>query len=143
MKRGSPESSAITKALREDSAIILGGSIDELIPLANEFAAEHVNLQTRDDAAVLKRLRHGGAIFVGPWSPVAAGDYVAGPSHCLPTNTTARFSSGISVYEFLKRSSVVRYSAEGLAADAEAIVALATAEQLAGHAASVHARSAD
>ena len=74
---------------------------------------------------------------------MAAGDYIAGPSHCLPTNTTARFSSGISVYEFLKRSSIVEYSAEGLAADAEAIVALATAEQLVGHAASVHARSAD
>jgi len=92
---------------------------------------------------VLARLHHAGAVFIGPFSPVAAGDYVAGPSHCLPTNTTARFSSGISVYEFLKRGSVVKYSAEGLAADADAIVALATAEHFAGHAASVHARSAD
>jgi hypothetical protein len=83
-----------------------------------------VNVQTSDD--------HGGAraadarrrVFLGPYSPVAAGDYVAGPSHCLPTNTTARFSSGISVYEFLKRGSVVRYAPEGLANDADAIVAL-------------------
>src|SRR5439155_6521390 len=134
---------AIVAALRSSSAIIVDPSIDRLIDLANRFAAEHVNLQTRDDASVLAKLHHAGAIFLGPYSPVAAGDYVAGPSHCLPTNTTARFSSGISVHEFLKRSSVVRYSAEGLAADAEAIVALATAEQLAGHAASVHARSAD
>src|SRR5215212_8471387 len=117
--------------------------MDRLIELANRFAAEHVNLQTADDQAVLAKLVHAGAVFVGPFSPVAAGDYVAGPSHCLPTNTTARFSSGISVYEFLKRSSVVRYTAEGLANDADAIVALATAEQLAGHAASVHARSSD
>jgi histidinol dehydrogenase len=134
---------AIKKALAETSAIVVGSSMDELIGLANRFAAEHVSLQTKDPDAVLKKLRHAGAVFIGPFSPVAAGDYVAGPSHCLPTNTTARFSSGISVYEFLKRSSVVQYNADGLAEDADAIIALATAEQLAGHAASVTARAAD
>ncbi len=132
---------AIEKALADSSAIIVAGSMDELIGLANEFAAEHVNIQTKDDAAVLAKLAHAGAVFLGPWSPVAAGDYVAGPSHCLPTNTTARFSSGISVYEFLKRGSVVRYDKPGLDADAPAIVALAKAEGLDGHAASVAARS--
>ena len=106
---------AAEKALDDHSAIIVGNSMDELIDLADRFAAEHVNLQTKDDAAVLSKLKNAGAVFVGPYSPVAAGDYVAGPSHCLPTNTTARFSSGISVYEFLKRSSVVKYEAEGLA----------------------------
>ena len=95
------------------------------------------------DQAVLAKLMHAGAVFLGPYSPVAAGDYVAGPSHCLPTNTTARFSSGISVYEFLKRSSVVRYAPEGLANDAPAIVALAEAEGLDAHAASVRTRGAD
>jgi histidinol dehydrogenase len=90
---------------------------------------------------VLKKLTHAGAVFVGPWSPVAAGDYVAGPSHCLPTNTTARFSSGVSVYEFLKRSSVVTYDQAGLAADAPAIVSLANAEDLDGHAASIEVRN--
>ena len=134
---------AILNALRDRSGIVVEPSLDKLIDCANQFAAEHVSLQVRDPDAVLARLVHAGAVFIGPFSPVAAGDYVAGPSHCLPTNTTARFSSGISVYEFLKRGSVVQYGAEGLAADAEAIVALATAEQLAGHAASVHARSAD
>ena len=74
---------------------------------------------------------------------MAAGDYVAGPSHCLPTNTTARFSSGISVYEFLTRSSVERYTREGIAADADAIITLANAEGLDGHAASVRIRIAD
>ena len=131
---------AIVNALRDRSGIIVDSSMDRLIDLANRFAAEHVSVQVRDESAVLNRLIHAGAVFLGPFSPVAAGDYVAGPSHCLPTNTTARFSSGISVYEFLKRSSVVRYDAEGLAQDAKAIVALATAEQLAGHAASVNAR---
>jgi len=99
-----------------------------------------VNIQTKDDAAILAKLRHAGAIFLGPYSPVAAGDYVAGPSHCLPTNTTARFSSGVSVYEFLKRSSVARYESAGIAADAPAIVELARAEGLDAHAASVEVR---
>src|SRR5436305_10659838 len=115
----------------------------ELIELANQFAAEHVNIQTHDDDAVLKKLRFGGAVFLGPWSPVAAGDYVAGPSHCLPTNTTARFASGVSVYEFLKRSSVAHYDEPGLKADAPSIIALAEAEHLDGHAASVRVRIAD
>jgi histidinol dehydrogenase len=132
--------SAIEKSLSADSAIILCPTMDEAIALADRFAAEHVNLQTRDNDAALAKLRHAGAVFVGPYSPVAAGDYVAGPSHCLPTNTTARFSSGISVYEFLKRTGVARYEASGLAADAPAIIAMAEAEHLDGHAASVAAR---
>jgi histidinol dehydrogenase len=131
---------AIEQALQNESAIIVGNSIDELIELANRFAAEHVNVQTRDDVGVLAKLTHAGAVFIGANSPVAAGDYVAGPSHCLPTNTTARFSSGISVYEFLKRSSVVRYDATGIANDADAIIALANAEHLDAHAASVLVR---
>ena len=131
---------AIKKALHKDSAILIGASLDELIEWANRFAAEHVNVQTKDDDAVLARLRHGGAVFLGRYSPVAAGDYVAGPSHCLPTNTTARFSSGVSVYEFLKRGSLERYTAEGLTKDAAAIIALAEAEGLDAHAASVRIR---
>ena len=131
---------AIEKALRDHSAVLVGDDMDALIHLANRFAAEHVNLQVRDADAVLAKLRHAGAVFVGPHAPVAAGDYVAGPSHCLPTNTTARFASGVSVYEFLKRTSVVRYDPAGLAADAAAIVSLAEAEGLDGHAASVRIR---
>jgi histidinol dehydrogenase len=131
---------AAEKAIKGHSAIILDESMDRLIELANRFAAEHVNLQTRDDRAVLEKLTNAGAIFLGPYSPVAAGDYVAGPSHCLPTNTTARFTSGVSVYEFLKRSSVVRYDPAGLRADAEAIITLAEAEHLDGHAQSVRIR---
>jgi histidinol dehydrogenase len=136
-------SDAIKKALAERSAIIVDADLNSLIRWADRFAAEHVSLQVKDPERVLKKLHNAGAIFIGPFSPVAAGDYVAGPSHCLPTNTTARFSSGISVYEFLKRSSVVKYDAEGLSEDADAIIALATAEQLAGHAASVQARACD
>jgi histidinol dehydrogenase len=132
---------AIARALKEKSAIIVDADLERLIGLANRFAAEHVNVQTRDDAAVLKQLTHAGAVFLGPWSPVAAGDYVAGPSHCLPTNTTARFSSGVSVYEFLKRSSVVRYEPGGIRADVPAITTLAEAEHLDAHAASARKRA--
>lgn len=131
---------AIEKALASDSAIIVHPSMDRLIELSNRFAAEHVNIQTRDDQSVLAKLDNAGAVFVGPYSPVAAGDYIAGPSHCLPTNTTARFSSGISVYEFLKRTGVARYEASGLKNDASAIIELATAEHLDGHAASIRIR---
>jgi histidinol dehydrogenase len=131
---------ALRKSLANDSAILISPSWDELLEWANAFAAEHVNLQTRDDEAILARLKHAGAVFVGPYSPVAAGDYIAGPSHCLPTNTTARFSSGISAIEFLKRASVERYDKDGLVADAQGIITLANAEGLDGHAASVKVR---
>ena len=130
----------LEKALRECSAIIVGESMDQLVELANRFAAEHVNIQVKNEEQILSNLHHAGAVFIGPYSPVAAGDYVAGPSHCLPTNTTARFTSGISVYEFLKRSSVARYALEGLQADAPAIMTLAQSEGLDGHAASVRVR---
>lgn len=133
-------SEAIQKALDHRSAIILSTDMNRLIDLANRFAAEHVNIQSADDRAILNRLRHAGAIFLGPWSPVAAGDYIAGPSHCLPTNTTARFASGISAHEFLKRTSIERYTAQGLSADADAIEQLAKSEGLDGHAASVRVR---
>jgi len=132
---------AIEKSLQQDSAILISTSIDLLIDYANRFAAEHVNLQTRDDEAVLKRLKHAGAVFIGPYSPVAAGDYVAGPSHCLPTNTTARFSSGVSVYEFLKRSSLAHYAPPGIRAEIPSIVEMANEEHLDAHAASAAIRA--
>jgi histidinol dehydrogenase len=138
-----PRAEAAKRALANDSAIIIGNDMTGLIEVANAFAAEHVNVQTGDNDAVVEKLKHAGAVFVGPFSPVAAGDYVAGPSHCLPTNTTARFSSGISVYEFLKRSSVVRYEPVGISRDAPSIIALAEAEGLEAHAASVRVRTSD
>lgn len=135
-------SEAIRRSLRDDSAIVVGDSIEQLTDLAGEFAAEHVSVQTANDDAVVARLRHAGAVFLGRWSPVAAGDYLAGPSHCLPTNTTARFSSGISVFEFLKRTSVVRYDQPTIAADAPHVEALALAERLDAHARSAALRVA-
>jgi histidinol dehydrogenase len=131
---------AIGRALAGLSAVIYHADMARLVGLASEFAAEHVNVQTRDAAEVAGRVRHAGAVFIGPMSAVAAGDYVAGPSHCLPTNTTARFGSGMSVYEFLKRTSLVAYDKQGAMADAAAVRQLAGAETLDGHAASMARR---
>lgn len=128
---------AIVRALQNESMIVVDRSMDRLIDLSNRIACEHVNLQTRDNPSLLQQLRHAGAVYVGPYSPVAAGDYIAGPSHCLPTNTTARFSSGISPYEFMKRTSIVEYDTQAVREDGPFIIQLAQAEQLDGHAMSV------
>lgn len=125
--------SAIQAALTNESAIAVHPDMNVLLDLANRIACEHVNLQVKNPQHVLAKLRHAGAIFIGPHAPVAAGDYVAGPSHCLPTNTTARFASGISVYEFLKRTSLVTYTPSSIATDAPHAMALATAEGLSAH----------
>jgi histidinol dehydrogenase len=131
---------AIQKALTEDSAALLVADEDEAARIADQIAAEHVNLAVADPDAWLDRLRNGGEFFLGDQTPVAAGDYYAGPSHCLPTGTTARFASGISVYTFLKRSGTVHYR-NGLPAEAiDSIARLAELEGLDAHAESARVR---
>ncbi len=131
---------AIVAALDSESCAVLVKDEAEALRVADTFAAEHVNLAVADPAAMLAKLRHGGEFFLGDQTPVAAGDYYAGPSHCLPTGTTARFASGISVYTYLKRSGTVCYP-RGMSADtARRIALLAEAEGLDGHAASVRIR---
>ena len=97
----------------------------------------------RDPESVAARIRHAGAIFVGPHTPEPVGDYIAGPSHVLPTSGTARYASPLGVYDFIKRTSVIEYSAARLAADAPHVVAMAEAEQLAGHAEAVKRATRD
>lgn len=129
--------SAIQSALERDSCALLGADRQQAIQVANRIAAEHVNLAVADPEDLLDQIRHGGEFFLGDQSPVAAGDYIAGPSHCLPTATTARFSSGVSAYSFLKRSGTIHYR-QGLRPRAiDAIARMAEAEGLDGHAASV------
>ena len=131
---------AIETALVNDSAALLVSGEEEAAEIADEIAAEHVNLAVREPESWLGRLRNGGEFFLGDQTPVAAGDYFAGPSHCLPTGTTARFASGISVYTFLKRSGTVHYR-EGMPPDTiEAIARLAELEGLDAHAASARIR---
>ena len=110
---------------------------DEAALVANRFAAEHVNLAVSNPDALLLKVRHAGEVFLGDTTPVASGDYYAGPSHCLPTGTTARFTSGISVYTFLKRTGTVAYRGGMPAKAIEHIAKMAEAEGLDGHAHSV------
>jgi histidinol dehydrogenase len=130
----------LEKSLRDWSAAVLVPDESAACELIDTIAAEHVTLATREPHTTLSKLRHGGAWFLGDQTPVASGDYYAGPSHCLPTGTTARFTSGLSVYTFLKRSSVETYP-RGLPPHAiDDIATFATAEGLDAHAASVRLR---
>lgn len=131
---------AIARALRDKSAVIVARDWAKLLAMSDRLAAEHVSIQTRDPRGTLAQIRHAGAAFLGRYSPVAAGDYVAGPSHTLPTNTTARFGGGVSVFNFLKRSSVVEYDQAALRLDAQAIQTMATLEGLDAHGKSVAIR---
>ncbi len=143
VKRQLPERQrreAISNALQDWSAAVLVPDGAAAIETVNTLAAEHVLLAVADPEAMLRHIRHGGAFFLGDGSPVPSGDYYAGPSHCLPTGTTARYSSGLSVYTFLKRSSVEQYP-DGPPAEAiDAIARLAEAEGLDAHAAAVRLR---
>ena len=129
------------KCLLENSAIIVTASLDESIDFANDFAAEHLEIQCGDKSCeVEKRIVNAGAIFVGPYTPVAVGDYWAGPSHTLPTRCTTKFFSALTSNDFLKSSSVISYSKDELASSANDIERLAMTEGLDAHANSVKIR---
>ncbi len=121
-------------------AIIIVRERDQAIELVNRLAPEHLQLMLPDADAVFARIRHAGAVFLGSLCPEALGDYVAGPNHVLPTGRTARFASGLSVFDFLKRTTSVRADRAGLAAIGPAAVALARAEGLEAHARSIALR---
>jgi len=115
-------------------------SVDEAIAITDRIAPEHVSIHARGGAEIAERLENCGAIFVGPFSPVAAGDYVAGPNHVLPTGGSARFFSPLGVYDFVKRSNVIALTAEELAEIGDAGERIAEFEGLPKHAASIAAR---
>jgi histidinol dehydrogenase len=121
-------------------AIITVGDLDEAAELANALAPEHLELIVARPDALMRKVRHAGAVFLGPNTPEALGDYIAGPNHVLPTARTARFASGLSVFDFLKRTTWVDASAAGLAAIGPAAALLADAEGLSAHALSIRRR---
>jgi len=121
-------------------AIITVAALDQAPDLVNRLAPEHLELATADPEALMKGIRNAGAIFLGHYTPEAVGDYVAGPNHVLPTSRTARFSSGLSVLDFMKRSSILRLSADALRALGPAAMTLADAEGLDAHARSIEMR---
>ncbi|MBV1831402.1 histidinol dehydrogenase [Komagataeibacter sp. AV436] len=123
-------------------AIITVRDLDEAAGLVNEIAPEHLELMIDSPQPVFDRVRHAGAIFVGRYCPEAIGDYVGGPNHVLPTSRTARFSSGLSVFDFIKRTTFIEAQAESLRKIGPAAVSLAEAEGLDAHALSVAVRLA-
>ena len=135
-----PRREIVEASLRDYGAIVLVETLDEACELVNELAPEHVEVVTSDDEAVAGKIRHAGAIFFGGYTPEAVGDYLAGPNHVLPTSRTARFSSALGVYDFVKRTSLLRYSREALEQVAERVVVLAECEGLGGHARSAAIR---
>ena len=135
-----PRREIVEASLKDYGAIVLVETLDEACSIVNELAPEHVEIVTSDDEALAAQIRHAGAIFVGPYTPEAVGDYLAGPNHVLPTVKTARFSSALGVYDFVKRTSVLRYSEEAFASVAESVAVLAESEGLSGHARSALVR---
>jgi len=129
----------IQKALN-NSGYIVAGDIREAVAISNTVAPEHLSIQVADTLPVLSGIRNAGAIFVGPYTPVACGDYASGTNHVLPTAGYARQYSGLDVHHFCKTSSVQILSREGLESIGDIIETIATAEGLSGHAASVRVR---
>ena len=123
--------------------MVLTRDEEEAVSLSNLIAPEHLHVSTGDPERLVPRLTNAGAIFVGHWTPVAAGDYAAGPSHVLPTGGTARWASGLSANDFLKRSSMIALEPEGLMALAPDICRLADVEGLTAHRLSVDLRTDD
>lgn len=122
-----------TSLTGRQSGIILTDGLDQSIDAANAYAAEHLEIQTADADAVVKRIRNAGAIFRGPYSPVPLGDYMSGSNHVLPTSGTARFAAGLGVHTFMKPVEVIEYDKEGLKALAARINTFAVSEDLPGH----------
>ena len=134
----------VARASWDDNGVLLIVSdLAEAPALANRLAAEHVELAVDDPEALFARLRHAGSVFLGRHTPEAVGDYVAGPNHVLPTGRRARFASGLSVLDFMKRTSFISMDGAGLAKIGPAAVALAKAEGLPAHAKSVELRLLD
>ena len=138
-----PRANIARAALERNGLIILAGSMRDAIEVANRRAPEHLQIVAEGAERIASSIRNAGAIFLGDDTPEPVGDYIAGPSHVLPTSGTARYGSPLGVYDFVKRTSVIRYAPARLVADADAIIALAEAEGLMGHAEAVRIRVRD
>jgi len=128
-----PRRAIVEKSLARYGAILVVRNLDEACVLVNSLAPEHLELLTDDDETVAARILHAGAIFFGPYTPEVVGDYFAGPNHVLPTAGAARFSSALGVYDFVKRTTLLRYSQAALKQSAGKIATLARAESLEAH----------
>jgi histidinol dehydrogenase len=125
---------------RDHGAVIVVSHLDEAVPLVDRLAPEHLELAVAEPDALAARIRNAGAIFLGRYTPEAIGDYIAGPNHVLPTARSARFSSGLNLLDFMKRTTLVGCDPGSLGAIGPVAVALAEAEGLGAHALSVSIR---
>ncbi|SFS32572.1 histidinol dehydrogenase [Marininema halotolerans] len=137
---GLPRRKIATTSLINHGALCITQDLNEAMELANRLAPEHLELMVEDPWRWVGAIKNAGALFLGQWSPEAVGDYLAGPNHVLPTNGTARFFSPLSVEDFSKKTSLISYSQKALLRDGPAVIAIAEAEGLTGHAASIRAR---
>ena len=135
-----PRQDIMRPAIKNNSAVLVADSMEEAIAFTNDYAAEHLEIVTADPIAMLPRIQHAGSIFLGHYSPVAVGDYLAGPNHVLPTGGSARFFSPLGVEDFLKRTSVIRFEAPKLRELGQDVMRLAEMEGLTGHKRSVDLR---
>jgi histidinol dehydrogenase len=135
-----PRADVIRRSLTDNGLVVVVEDEAAAIEVANAIAPEHLEIMMAEPFELLGQVRNAGAIFLGPWTPESVGDYVAGPNHVLPTGGTARFSSPLSVEDFVKRSSVISYSREALEGDAPTVMAIAAAEGLDAHADAVALR---
>lgn len=136
-----PRGDLARQSLNDYGALIVARDEQEAAQLTDLLAPEHLHISMDQPDAMLAKIQNAGAIFVGHYTPVALGDYIAGPSHVLPTGGTARFANGLAATDFLKRSSVIRYDAKALAGDAARVRLMAEKEGLTAHSASVDIRA--
>ncbi len=137
---GHPRAAITRQAIEDWGLIVVCDSLATAARLSDRFAPEHLELIVADPEPLAERIRHAGAIFLGPHSPEAVGDYLAGPNHTLPTSGTARFAGALSVETFLRHTSLIRFNQEALRATGAAVVTLAESEGLHSHAESVRRR---
>jgi histidinol dehydrogenase len=135
-----PRASVAAASWRDFGGIILVGALEEAVPLVDAIAPEHLEIATADPERLAGRIRNAGAIFLGPHTPEAIGDYVGGSNHVLPTARSARFSSGLGVLDFMKRTSILKCGPDQLRALGPSAIVLGEAEGLDAHARSVAMR---
>ena len=135
-----PRKDIFESSLVKHSCVLIADDMDQAIDFTNEYAAEHLQILTRDPFITLNRIKHAGSIFLGPYAPVPVGDYASGTNHVLPTGQCARMFSGLSVDDFIKKPTFQYLSKEGLAGLKDTVITLAEAEGLPIHARAVKAR---
>ena len=135
-----PKKNIARLSLKRFGYAILSNNIKKTISIINEVAPEHLEIQIKNPYKILRNIKNAGSIFIGRYSPEAMGDYLAGPNHVLPTTGSAKFSSGLSVFDFLKRQSLIKISKTGIERLGPYVINLAKYENLEGHAISVKKR---